>query len=212
MIYHYFSKIYNKCLYKSHDHSTPIYTMNGKEGWARVVEAYDADSIKIVFKKGRRYKKYILRLAGIDAPELATRDLKEKEMGYRARDRLISLITHQDYRELPRDKKEIVQLLNSKVYLVYCRFYEIDKYGRVLIDISRYKNGKTYNQILVDEGYAKIYNGGKKELWDTSHITLTPDSTRKLDFNDMSPQPQFIIQHQQMQYSPLQVSAMSNNY
>lgn len=85
----------------------------------------------------------------------------------------------------------------------------------ILSDISRYKNGKTYNQVLIEEKYAVPYDGGKKKAWDTSHITLTPkknNSARKLDFNDMSPQPQFIIQHQQMQYSPLQVSAISNNY
>jgi len=80
-----------------------------------------------------------IRLAGINAPESRTRDLHEKKLGLAAKDRLIELLDDGDF------------ILESK---------ELGKYGRVLGVL--HKDNDILNDILVDEGYAVKYNGGKR--------------------------------------------------
>ena len=40
---------------------------------------------------------------------------------------------------------------------------EFDKYGRLLVELLNDDN-KTINQMLIDEGYAKAYDGGTKDV------------------------------------------------
>ena len=80
-----------------------------------------------------------IRLSGIDAPESRTRDLEEKKLGLASKDRL---------EEMLEDGKFI---LESK---------ELGKYGRVLGVL--HKEGQNLNDLLIKEGYAEEYNGGKR--------------------------------------------------
>ena len=89
-------------------------------------------------------KKQRVRLYGINTPESRTRDLEEKQYGLAAKERL---------REL---------LESAKAILVKT---EIDKkargkYGRILGTV--FADNVNVNNLLIDEGHAIAYYGGKK--------------------------------------------------
>jgi len=84
-----------------------------------------------------------VRLSGIDTPESRTRDLAEKKLGLAAKERL---------KELCTGKFKIKSLGKGK-------------YGRIL-GIPYTENGKDICQMLIDEGHAVEYHGGKKaKIW-----------------------------------------------
>ena len=80
-----------------------------------------------------------VRLAGIDTPESRTRDLAEKKLGLAAKERL---------KELCCGKLKVKSLGKGK-------------YGRIL-GIPYSEDGKSICQMLIDEGHAVEYWGGKK--------------------------------------------------
>jgi micrococcal nuclease len=82
-----------------------------------------------------------LRIAGIDTPETRTRNLKEKELGLKA-------------------KKFVVDAVES-AKTVIIKSYGEDKYGRVLADL--YCDKVNIADKLLSEGLAWVYDGGKKE-------------------------------------------------
>ena len=84
-----------------------------------------------------------VRLHGIDTPESRTRDLAEKKLGLAAKARL---------KELCVGKLKIKSLGKGK-------------YGRIL-GIPYDENGKDICKILIKEGHAVEYYGGKKtKVW-----------------------------------------------
>lgn len=109
---------------------------------AKVVSVYDGDSIRIIFPLHGTLYKWNCRLNGIDTPEIRTRCEVEKEFGLKVRDIL-------------REK------ILRRVVNVQC--HELDKYGRLLIDI--FCDGSNVNNWLIDEKYAFKYDGGKKASW-----------------------------------------------
>ena len=107
---------------------------------AKVVDIYDADTLTLEIQLGF----YItmvqkVRLIGIDTPELRTKDLREKELGYKARDSLRDLILEKE-----------VEIETTKQ----------GKYGRYLVNI--FYDDININNELIRLGYAKPYFGGKK--------------------------------------------------
>jgi micrococcal nuclease len=105
----------------------------------------DGDTIDVVLDLGFDVKlhKQRVRLAGIDTPESRTRNLEEKALGLKAKDRLI---------EICEDSFKIQSLGKGK-------------YGRIL-GIPYTDDGKSVCQMLIDEGHAVEYWGGKK----TGHV------------------------------------------
>ena len=84
-----------------------------------------------------------VRLAEIDTPESRTRDLTEKKLGLAAKARLAELCV---------GKIKVKSLGKGK-------------YGRIL-GIPYTEDGKDICQILIDEGHAVFYDGGKKtKVW-----------------------------------------------
>ena len=49
--------------------------------------------------------------------------------------------------------------------MVKIECFDFDKYGRLLVIVWNMVDEKSINQIMLDEGYAKVYDGGKKEPW-----------------------------------------------
>ena len=84
-----------------------------------------------------------VRLAGIDTPESRTKNLEEKKMGLAAKARL---------KEILAEHKFKIQSLGK------------GKYGRIL-GIPHTEDGQNICQMLIDEGHAKEYDGGKKTSW-----------------------------------------------
>ena len=90
-----------------------------------------------------------IRFMGINTPESRTRDLEEKAKGLAAKDRLKNLL----------EGANTIQL----------KSHGVGKYGRCLgeldIDIVDGKEGVTMtnvNQLLIKEGHAVEYHGGKR--------------------------------------------------
>jgi micrococcal nuclease len=102
---------------------------------AKVIRIIDGDTIELDIDLG--FTLHIhqrCRLYGIDAPEVRTRDLEEKERGMKAK----FWITH--------------QLLNKEVKV---KTYKDDKYGRMLAEI--FYNGENVNEDMIKRGLAKKY-------------------------------------------------------
>ena len=112
---------------------------------AKLVRVIDGDTIDVdidlwfdVWLKNQR-----VRLAGIDSPECRTRNKLEKTLGLAAKARLTELCS------------EEMQLES----------FGKGKYGRIL-GIPRTADGTSMCQILIDEGHAVEYSGGKKtKVW-----------------------------------------------
>tara|TARA_R110002020_G_scaffold181591_1_gene376670 strand:- start:77 stop:442 length:366 start_codon:yes stop_codon:yes gene_type:complete len=110
-----------------------------------LVRVIDGDTIDVNLDLGFDVilAKQRVRLAGIDTPESRTRNLAEKALGLKAKDRLI---------ELCGEKLQVQSLGKGK-------------YGRILgIPYTREK--QDICKLLIEEGHAVEYWGGKKiKVW-----------------------------------------------
>jgi endonuclease YncB( thermonuclease family) len=97
----------------------------------------DGDTIKAPF--GVTY-----RLLGFDTPETRfARCDAERELGLAAKDRLEELLTIGEVRVLESGK--------------------LDRYGRTLASVT--VNGRDVGEILIGEGLARPYQGGRRGSW-----------------------------------------------
>ena len=110
--------------------------------YGKVVKVYDGDTVHIIAPLfdgvTSRFK---VRLAGIDTPEIRTKDEWEKKAGYIAKD-----------------------ILNEKIgdKIIELRNVSYDKYGRILADIIL--NNENINQWLINIEWACPYNGKGSKL------------------------------------------------
>lgn len=113
---------------------------------AYVISVYDGDSITVILDMGMGIqKKAKCRMYGIDTPELRGKTAKEKTAAKVARDRL---------RELINEKTVLVHSLTKP-----------DKYGRLLVKVWVDDGQVLINDLMVEEGLARPYDGGKKSSW-----------------------------------------------
>ena len=120
----------------------PFFSLNGYKTWGKVVKQYDGDSCTIAMHYKKQPYKFKTRLTGIDTAEIRTLDPIERRVALQAKERLAELIGGN---------------------LVYVECFDNDKYGRLLCNLySNKKMEKSFNDILVEEGLAGWYNGGKK--------------------------------------------------
>jgi len=115
---------------------------------ARVISVYDGDTINCdvtypIIKKLRAINEQKIRIYGIDTPEIRTKNLDEKALGYKVRDYVRSII----------DGKEVELLL----------VVDNDKYGRLLAYV--FIDDMDLGEHLISIGYAKEYYGGTKQKW-----------------------------------------------
>lgn len=111
---------------------------------AEVTRVVDGDTIDAFIDLGfDMHSKQRVRLYGINTPEVRTRNLEEKKAGLAASARLNELLNANKNRCVIRTS------LDKK-----------GKYGRVLGTI--YVDDININEMLLSEGHAKEYFGGKK--------------------------------------------------
>jgi micrococcal nuclease len=105
----------------------------------------DGDTVDISIDLGFDLtKKERVRLAGIDTPETRTKDMKEKELGYEA--------------------KEFLQIHLMKASKLTVKTEKDGKYGRMLGWLYKTEEDNlSINELMVNEGYAWSYDGGTKE-------------------------------------------------
>ena len=105
-----------------------------------VIRVIDGDTIDCFIDLGFNVSiKSRIRLHGINTPETRTRDIKEKHYGIEAKLKLCKLL----------EDNEVTMVSHG-----------IGKFGRVLGVL--YVDDVNINDILVKEGYAIEYNGGKR--------------------------------------------------
>ena len=111
---------------------------------AELIKVVDGDTIDVTLDLGFDVKlhKQRCRLAGIDTPESRTKNLAEKKLGLAAKDRL---------KELCCSKLKI-------------KSFGKGKYVRILA-IPYTEEGEDICEKLIQEGHARMYDGGKKEPW-----------------------------------------------
>jgi len=112
---------------------------------ATIRRVVDGDTVDVTLDLGFNimYNSRI-RLLGIDTPESRTRDLEEKKRGLAAKDRV----------------KELCPV-GSSVILKTTKDGR-GKFGRILGEIFVSGVVQSINQLLVEEGHAVEYDGGKK--------------------------------------------------
>ena len=110
----------------------------------QVVKVIDGDTIDVIIDLGfNTFIKKRVRIFGINTPETRTRDLKEKALGFKAKDRVEEL------------------LLNNRDTLAI-KSYGQGKFGRVLGAIYLSESNPDLGSLLVSEGHAEEYFGGKR--------------------------------------------------
>ena len=88
-----------------------------------------------------------IRLAGIDAPESRTTNLKEKALGLESKEWLKKAL------EGAKDILIKTELPGST-----------EKYGRIIGHLFINDQETSLNNQMIDEGYALAYEGGKKDM------------------------------------------------
>ena len=122
----------------------------GKTFFARPINIYDGDTFSIIFLHNNNVIKYRCRCIDYDSPEMKpslsnpNRD-KEKALAVNAKNRFTELLT------------------KHESGLVFVECFEFDKYGRILVRVYNMIDTKSINEIMVEEGHGKIYDGGKKD-------------------------------------------------
>lgn len=141
----------------------PLFSFDGLNTIGKVVHAIDGDTIHIILLYNENVIKLDCRLFSIDTPEMT----KNPDIAKRARNRLLQLCTDcsVDLNDMC-DKKTINKIIENNKKIIKVECLGEDKYGRELVNIySNNEENESINNILVAEGYAHKYDGGKKENW-----------------------------------------------
>jgi endonuclease YncB( thermonuclease family) len=132
--------------------SIPYFSWDNKTFDAIPCNIYDGDTFSICWISNGQIIKYRCRCLGYDSPEMKpllsnpNRD-KEKELALAAKNRLI----------------ELLGKAPNKLVKIKCG--QFDKYGRILVTVWNQVDKKSINEIMIEEGHGKVYDGKKKESW-----------------------------------------------
>ncbi len=127
----------------------PYFNFDNKSFIAKPCKIYDGDTFSVIIDYKGELIKYRCRCIGYDTPEMRpslkkpNRD-KEKELALIAKNKMI----------------ELLEAHPSKLITIKC--LKFDKYGRILITAYNNVDERSINDIMVEEGYGKKYDGGKK--------------------------------------------------
>jgi endonuclease YncB( thermonuclease family) len=127
---------------------TAKFSLNGYKTYGKCVHVYDGDTVHLIIRlpNSDTCFKWIVRLMGIDTPEIKSKNTIEKQKAKEAQAFLAN------------------QILNK---IIYIECLEFDKYGRLLANLYQDMNeSKSLNQLMIDNGFAKSYDGGHKEGWE----------------------------------------------
>ncbi len=87
-----------------------------------------------------------IRFVGVDTWESRTRDLDEKKLGLKAKAYTLEMLSRNDGKFTVKS-------------------HGVGKYGRLLGEIFIKGEEKSLNQLLIDNGHAAEYEGGKKRVF-----------------------------------------------
>ena len=122
--------------------------INKYEYSAKLQRVVDGDTCDALIDLGfNTWVKKRIRFKGVDTWECRTRDLDEKKKGLAAKAFTKNLLENSD---------------DGKFAL---RSHGVGKYGRVLGELFVKGEEKSLNQLLLENGHAYEYEGGKKKVF-----------------------------------------------
>ena len=114
----------------------------------KLVRVVDGDTADALIDLGfNTWAKRRIRFMGVDCWESRTRDLDEKKKGLAAKAFTKDLLENSD---------------DGKFSIIS---YGVGKYGRVLGELFVKGHEKSVNQLLLENGHAYEYEGGKKKVF-----------------------------------------------
>jgi endonuclease YncB( thermonuclease family) len=125
---------------------------------AKVVDVYDGDTLRVVFRHGGGLVQYRARMAGYDSPEMKPPKAKpgrEKEV-----------------QAAHRARAALCEKLGDMLVFITCGPF--DKYGRLLVTVrtrtgpALAEDGEDVNAWMVASGHGVPYDGGTKAGFDAS--------------------------------------------
>ena len=115
---------------------------------AKLIRVVDGDTCDALIDLGfDTWVKKRIRFKGVDTWECRTRDKEEKVKGLAAKAFTKDLLENSD---------------EGKFVL---KSYGVGKYGRVLADLFVKGHDKSLNDLLIENGHAYKYDGGKKKIF-----------------------------------------------
>ena len=115
---------------------------------AKLQRVVDGDTCDALIDLGfDTWVKKRIRFYGVDTWESRTRDLEEKKKGLAAKEFVKKLLEYSD---------------EGKFAL---RSHGVGKYGRVLGELFVKGNEQSLNELLIENGHAYAYEGGKKKIF-----------------------------------------------
>lgn len=111
----------------------------------RITSIYDADTFRVNIADWPQIvgQRIPVRVNGIDAPEIRGKCEQEKQLAQTAKQHTVDLLT----------SAKVIELRNIKR----------GKYFRLIADV--YADGKSLADSLIENNFARIYNGGKRGGW-----------------------------------------------
>jgi endonuclease YncB( thermonuclease family) len=126
----------------SKENCPPLFTMNGKKLYCKVIDVYDGDTCNIVFICDNKLQHYRFRLYGINCKEIRPKK---------------NIENRQQYIELAKSAKKALEdkVLNKVVFI---EFVKEEKFGRLMGTIySDDKKTINFNEEMKKEGHAVCY-------------------------------------------------------
>ena len=121
--------------------------MDFREYECELIKVVDGDTIDCWIDLGFKIRiKSRVRYMGLDTWESRTRDLEEKKKGLEAKAYTLEMLSRNDGK--------------FKV-----KSHGVGKYGRLLGEIFIEGEEKSLNELLIENGHAYQYDGGKKKVF-----------------------------------------------
>ena len=165
----------------------PLFSLEGRWFDAKVLDAYDADTLTVALELESGLHAFKVRLAGVDAPEMRPPRSRpgreqEKRAAVRARNTLVGWVTSGERPDPERayTRRELRRrFFEPNRAVVRLKAGPFDKYGRLLGEVyvgegqraqAQWGGGddESVNSRLVKEGFARPYDGGARRSWAAS--------------------------------------------
>lgn len=128
------------------------FSFKGQSFWGLPTNIYDGDTLSILFYHNGNPVKYRCRTLGYDSPEM--KPLLSNPA--REREKIMAVAAKKRFEELLKKHPDMVVKMDCS---------DFDKYGRLLVTLWNGIDEKSINEIMIEEGHGKKYDGGKKEPW-----------------------------------------------
>lgn len=151
------------------DNLVPMFSFSGTNALVRVTDVHDGDTCKVVFNVPgtQTIRRFIVRLDGLDTPEISSSDEVERTKAIQARNYFLNWLLPNEFNvDGDYTKKEIIEKLKRNEAFAFLKIGDFDKYGRLLGTIFkvRERTRNSVNEMLLRDNFAKPYDGGTKDV------------------------------------------------